>query len=50
MVGVQACSGKCRDGTNCLNRAKYGEYCWRHAGGSGEEIIIGGNNNESFKI
>jgi len=24
------CRGICRDGTNCLNRAKYEGYCWRH--------------------
>ncbi len=27
---IPICLGTCRNGTNCLNRAKYGEYCWRH--------------------
>lgn len=24
------CQGICRNGTNCLNRARYGEFCFRH--------------------
>ncbi|MBI4980413.1 hypothetical protein HZC30_02535 [Candidatus Woesearchaeota archaeon] len=44
------CPSLCRDGTNCLNRAKYGEYCWRHTGGYGEKTIFRGINYETFKI
>ena len=25
-----ACRGICRDGTNCLNKAISGKYCWKH--------------------
>ncbi len=24
------CQAKCRDESKCLNKAKYGEYCWKH--------------------
>ncbi len=24
------CQAKCRDESCCLNKAKYGRYCWRH--------------------
>lgn len=27
---IKFCQAKCRDGTDCLNKAKYGEYCWKH--------------------
>ena len=24
------CNGTCRDGTACLNRRKFGTFCWKH--------------------
>lgn len=27
---IPLCQATCRDGTNCLNRAKYESYCFRH--------------------
>jgi hypothetical protein len=33
----ELCQAKCRDGTECLNKARYGEYCWRHR----KQVIYG---------
>lgn len=30
MNTFQRCQALCRDGTKCLNRAKYRGYCWKH--------------------
>lgn len=29
----ETCLRRCRDDSQCLNKARYGRYCWRHKGG-----------------
>lgn len=29
-IEEKLCQAICRDESKCLNRAKYGRYCWRH--------------------
>ncbi|MBI2669269.1 hypothetical protein HYX14_05500 [Candidatus Woesearchaeota archaeon] len=43
------CQSLCLNGTSCLNRAKYGDYCWRHQNGfrSEGEMVI--NSTHQYK-
>ncbi len=34
---IQNCGAACRDGTGCLNKAKYQGYCVKHKGSARED-------------
>ena len=37
---TETCPATCRDGTACLNRAKYKDYCWRHRDGEMPKPLV----------
>ena len=39
MKPTPLCQSLCRDNTDCLNRAKYGDYCWRHCEKNAKENV-----------